>query len=375
MRKSFADILSDMSDKRGKKFAAKLPTWAAAGCRVPSGLSLEQCSSEAAASYKAGLVGRAGRLADLTGGMGVDSSAFSRICGEVFYYERDTTLAEAAEENFVRLGIGNIHVCNTEIDAGTVLPECDWIYLDPARRAADGTGRKVFLLEDCSPNILELLPALLAKAPHIMVKLSPMADITMLSEKLPGIREIHVAGLDGEVKELLCIIGRESGGAPRITAVDPGSGIPAIAFTKEEEESARMLLSSVPAAGQIIFDPSPVITKAGCFRILCARHGMRKLDRFTHLYVCDSICTDVPGRNFEVLETAPLCKTALKDLAARFPGADVTARNIPMDSGELKKRLESTKKPAAQTAGIHIFGITASGERTLLVTRRIGPSL
>ncbi len=375
MKRSFADILSDMSDDRGKKFAAKLPSWAAAGCRIPSGLSLEQCSSEATASYKAGLVGTAGRLADLTGGMGVDSSAFSRICGEVFYYEREPALAEAAEDNFARLGITNIHVCNAEIDAGTILPECDWIYLDPARRAADGTGRKVFLLEDCSPNILELLPSLLAKAPRIMVKLSPMADITMLAERLPGIRDIHVVGLNGEVKELLCIIGRGPGAPLQITAVDPGSGIPAIVFTREEENSARMLLSSIPEAGQIIFEPSPVISKAGCFRILCGRHGMRKLDRFTHLYVCDGICTEVPGRYFEVLETDPLCKAALKDLAARFPGADVTARNIPMDSEELKKRLKSTKKPAAQAAGIHIFGITASGEKTLLVTRRMGQSL
>lgn len=375
MKRSFADILSDMSDNRGKKFSAKLPSWAAAGCRIPSGLSLEQCSSEAAASYKAGLVGTAGRLADLTGGMGVDSSAFSRVCREVFYYERDEALAEAAEDNFARLGISNIHVCNTEINAGTVLPECDWIYLDPARRAADGTGRKVFLLEDCSPNILELLPSLLAKAPHIMVKLSPMADITMLAERLPGIRDIHVVGFNGEVKELLCIMGRESGVLPRITAADPGSGIPSIVFTREEENSARMLLSPVPTPGQIIFEPSPVISKAGCFRILCERHGMRKLDRFTHLYVRDSICTDVPGRNFEVLETAPLCKAALKDFAVRFPGADVTARNIPMDSEELRRRLKSTKKPAAQAAGIHIFGITASSEKTLLVTRRMGLSL
>ena len=374
MKKSFADILSGIDSGLDRKLRDKLPAWADAGCRIPSKLALEQCSSSLTASYKAELASGATTIADLTGGMGVDTHAFATTARNVFYFERNQELAGMTAENFKLLGLDNVSVTNATIGPESDIPACDLIYLDPARRAADGSGRKVFLLEDCSPNLLELLPTLLDKAPRVMVKLSPMADISMLSDRIPGLKEVHVVGVDGEVKELLCIIGRDEDTALRITVCElhkDGSRA-TMTFTPQEEASAELILSPAPQVGDIIYEPAASVMKAGCYRLLCGRWALEKLDRFTHIYIVpDSAGQDLPGKYHEIIGIMPFGKAAMKELAARYPQADVTARNIPMTSEELRTRLKSTKKPAADAAGIHIFALTAGGAKTFLVTRRI----
>ena len=227
MKRSFADILQGLDSDRAQKVARKLPEWAAVGAEIPSALALEQCSSSATAGYKAGLAAadvppeaaRMGTVLDLTGGLGVDSWAFSRVAERVVYFERKKELAEAAQRNFERLGAANIEVRCETVTPETELPEADLIYADPARR--DAAGRKVFLLEDCTPDILTLLPMLLRKAPTVLLKLSPMADLAMLADRLgSALREIHVVELDGEVKELLCLLHPDSDPAePEIVLV------------------------------------------------------------------------------------------------------------------------------------------------------------
>ena len=266
MKRSFADIMAGLDIERAQKVARKLPAWAAVDAarrdagldplEIPGALSLEQCSSSATALYKAHLAGQAAAAArsgqlppetsgcagplpsddgplpltmprvarfpgavpasvplatilDLTGGLGVDSWAFAQVAERVVYFERNEELAAAAGRNFQRLGAGNIDVRCETVTPQTELPEADLIYADPARR--DAAGRKVFLLEDCTPDILTLLPTLLKKAPAVLVKLSPMADLAMLAERLgPALREIHVVECDGEVKELLCLLLRDN---------------------------------------------------------------------------------------------------------------------------------------------------------------------
>ncbi|MBP9998630.1 MAG: hypothetical protein KBS67_05235, partial [Bacteroidales bacterium] len=214
MKKSFAQILEGIDSRSSAKMASKLPSWHAAGCTAPSSLAIEQCSSEAAAMYKAGLTGPGGGcIADLTGGLGVDCHAFAQRFRKVLYFERNQVLADEARRNFARLGAGNIEVScletGKEFLEGGALGQMDWIYLDPARR--DAAGKKVFLLEDCSPNVLELLPLLWEHSPRILLKLSPMADISMIRSRLGAcLKEIHVVGLGGEVKELLCILEKDN---------------------------------------------------------------------------------------------------------------------------------------------------------------------
>ena len=439
MKRSFADILAGLDGDRAHKLARKLPEWAAAGAGIPSALSLEQCSSSLTARYKAELIAnlapRSGQLPpetsgcagplpsgdgplpltmprvarfpeavpaavpqkttmivlDLTGGLGVDSWAFSRVAARVVYFERDAELAAAAERNFARLGADNIAVRCETVTPDTDLPEADLIYADPARR--DAAGRKVFLLEDCTPDILALLPLLLRKAPAVLLKLSPMADLAMLAERLgPALREIHVVEAAGEVKELLCLLLRDASPAEAEIVVVRLPGAAGLRFRMGEERQAAAVYAAGVQPGDILLEPCPALLKAGAFRLPCERWGLRKLAPSTHLYLSplapgtetapgvpgnpffDSPGTEtlpsVPGNQFfkerRVRAVLPFGAAAFKELRKRCPQAEITARNLPLGSDALRKKMGVA--PGGDT---HIFGCRlADGSAVLIVTEK-----
>ena len=217
-----------------RKLRLKVPEWyEVPSLRYPFRLSGEQCSSAETASYKAAVASVAGRrIADLTGGLGVDSWAFSKVAAAVLYNEMKPELAAAAEHNFRELGVENVTVRNCRLDPGNVGEvldgfEPDIIFLDPARRSED--GRKVFRLEDCQPDVLQLLPELFSAAPLILLKLSPMADITLVCRQLGSVREVHVVASDGECKELLLLLERGYEGNFTTVIYENGSIIQAVA--------------------------------------------------------------------------------------------------------------------------------------------------
>ncbi len=457
MKRSFADILSSLDEGRAQKVARKLPAWAAAGIEIPSALALEQCSSSATADYKSLLAGQAAAAAnlrfahpshalrrgplpftrpwvatglpaappdpanqdkintilDLTGGLGVDSWAFSRMAERVVYFEQNAELAAAAVRNFAKLGADNIEVRNETVTPETELPEADLIYADPARRSA--AGRKVFLLEDCTPDILTLLPMLLHKAPVVLLKLSPMADLAMLAGRLgPTLREIHVVESDGEVKELLCLLIRDSepaepqiivamltgqfaasrsGQLPPETSGDSAGPLPlpaeagpsllrsrgwlrfpeAVAadvqqeglfcFRATEERAAEAVYATGVQAGDTLLEPCPALLKAGAFKLPCARWGLQKLAPSTHLYLGEAApCF----KAWRVVEVLPFGATAFRQLKRSYPRAEVTARNLPLGSDALRKKLG-----VAPGGDVHIFGCRlADGRAVLLVCTR-----
>lgn len=382
MKKSFADILSSLDSTRDRKIAAKLPSWAEAGCTVPSGLSLEQCSSELTGSYKAGLIEKGTILCDLTGGLGVDSWSFSKVCRQVFYFERNDVLASAAMENFTRLGASTIWAACTTVDAATELPECDWIFLDPARRSSDGSGKKVFLLEDCTPDVLTLLPMLWSRTGHIMLKLSPMADISMVAKRLSArcvevlgrscLKEVHIVGLSGEVKELLCILDSSWDGEWKITAASLAADGISTEFTfLPEEETAAIAEYARPeelVSPAYMFEPDPVLLKAGAFKLLCSRFGLKKMDTFTHLYTGTQLIGGL-FKTFEIVDALPFDKRSIAEFNVRYPGADVSARNLPISSDALRAKLNS-KSGGAKATDIHIFGLSCTGSRLLIAAHR-----
>lgn len=393
MKKSFSEILQDEEAARRRKVAVKLPSWSVSdGLEFPSSLCLEQCSSELAAFHKASLLeggrnGHALRVADLTGGLGVDSWAFSKVASAVLHNERSESLSAAAEANAVRLDARNIVFSRYEIapfDACSAAPvpewfgtlrdfRPDWVFLDPARR--DGLGKKVFLLEDCSPDVLELLPALWNVAGHIMLKLSPMADVSMLVSRLgKELESVHIVGVDGEVKELLCILNREGNDAPEpvvvVSELSPGKEYE-FSFKASEERGAQCPVVSELSVGQLILEPQPPLMKAGCFSLLGLRGGFLRLAGSTHLYSASrsAISDPAAGRMFkvhELLEVHPFGKAAFKELGSKYPQAEVSARNIPMTTDQLRSRLGV--KPGG---GVHIRGCTVGSSRKLLVTRRV----
>lgn len=374
-KRSFSDILSELSDAVPARMRRKVPEWAdVPGIEYPSRLPTEQCSSSATAAYKAALVRRicpeCRLLTDLTGGLGVDSYFFSRVCKQVRYNEMDPELAAAVERNFERLGVTGVSFSSVEVDPetlpGLIADGPDVIFLDPARRSA--AGRKVFLLEDCSPDLAALRDPLLAAAPDVLAKLSPMADIAMLRRRLgESVREVHAVGTDGECKELL--VWMQRGWKGGCTVVAEG-----LRFTAQEEAGAApRLLPGRPAPGGVLFEPAATLLKAGCFNLLCDRLGLFKLGRSTHLYYSDAPDETLKayGKLFTVKEILPFDGRSIKAVGRSLPRCSVTARNLPISSDALSKKMGVTPGGDA-----HVFAFTADysgapSERLMAVTERI----
>ena len=374
-KRSFSDILSDISEAGSARMRRKVPEWAdVPGIEYPSRLCTEQCSSSATAAFKAALVRRirpeCRLLADLTGGLGVDSYFFSKVCSQVIYNEMDPELAAAVERNFGRLGVTNVSFSSVEVNAetlpGLVADGPDVIYLDPARRSA--AGRKVFLLEDCSPDLLSLRDGLLAAAPDVLAKLSPMADIAMVCRRLgENVREVHVSGTGGECKELLVWMQRGWNGGCTIEAEG-------LRFSAQEEGGAApRLLPGRPAPAGVLFEPAATLLKAGCFNLLCDRLGLFKLGRSTHLYYTEAPKDGLEqyGKLFSVKEILPFDGRSVKALGKALPRCSVTARNLPISSDELSKKMGVTPGGDA-----HVFAFTADysgspSERLMAVTERV----
>ena len=183
-----------------KQIREKLPSWYENDDLLfPAKIAAEQCSSELTASYKQGLVDANDCLCDLTGGLGIDSYFFSRKVKKLTYIERFAAYCEVAKHNFEILGADNITVINADTtDYLLQLPLADAFYIDPARRGE--SNKRVFALQDCEPDLPELLPVLLERAPKVIAKLSPMADIQLTLDLLPGTTEVHVLSVKNECK-------------------------------------------------------------------------------------------------------------------------------------------------------------------------------
>lgn len=382
-----------------RKLRAKVPEWVALPqLRYPYKLSAEQCSSSETARYKAAILKNTisstnnaknvdarsdlpvpsmnlgknvdgFRVADLTGGLGVDSWAFAQVFDEVLYNEMRPELADAARYNFAVLGVSNITVRNctlgSPVKPGMTVREIldgfepDVLFLDPARRASD--GRKVFRLEDCQPDVLQLLPELFEACPRLLLKLSPMADISLVCKQLKNVKDVHVVAAEGECKELLLLLERDWNAPYSLTIYESGAvmDIPLGGVAK------RRLGDITPPS--CLFEPGKALLKAGAFDLPC-QYGLEKLDRHTHLYVGEAVPEALKpfGKVFEILEVAPLNNRSLKDIGKRYPSAEVTARNLPLNSDQLRAKLG-----VRSGASVHIFGIKTSTGNILLATRRL----
>ena len=374
-----------------RKLRAKVPEWYAVPSLIyPFRLSGEQCSSSETARYKAKVVrchserseGISG-VADLTGGMGVDAWAFAQVAEEVLYNEMQVELARATELNFRELGVGNVRFRNCRVEPGKVKEVLDGfrpdvIFLDPVRRAED--GRKVFLIEECQPDVLGLLPELFEAARYVLLKLSPMADITMACKRLGAhVKEVHVVAAGGECKELLFLLDREWEGAPATFIVEGGAvmEIPGQARNEGEgqarnEGSPLVISTGAKRSGEIsLFEPGKALLKAGAFGLPCGRFGLTKLGQHTHLYAGEAVPEELRpfGKVFEIQEVLPLNNRTIKEAGKRWPQAEVTARNVPMTSDLLRKKLG-----CASGGDIHLFGVrveaAAEAGNYLIVTKK-----
>ena len=330
----------------------------------PATISMEQCSSEATARYKASLV-HGDTFADLTGGFGVDTTAFAKCFQQGIYIEPSTELHEVFEHNAHALSIRNIQFQQGRMEEILpTLPEVDLLYLDPSRR--DGHGQRVVALTDCTPNVPGYKDALLNKARKgVLVKLSPMLDIKAALQQLPETQEIHVLAVHGECKEVLFLLSHDKSENIEYHAVNiQGETVTDFQFSNQEETKAIPELAD--CVGKYLLEPNAAVMKAGAFKCVATRYGLRKLHAHSHLYTCDEPVTDFPGRVFTVKKVVPFSKKEVKRQLASISKANVAVRNFPLSADALRKQLKLD-----DGGDVYLFGTTLrAGEKVIIVTRK-----
>lgn len=343
-----------------QKAKTKLPSWAEKeGIIYPPHLSMEQCSSEQTARYKASIVGDRALVVDLTAGFGVDLAFISQGFKRAVHVERQPQLCAISSENYQLLGLNHIEVvCGDGIDYLHQLGHADLIFMDPARR--DEHGGRTYGIADCTPNVLELRDELLEKADRVMLKLSPMLDWRKAVEDLGNVSEVHIVSVDNECKELLLIMEKEEKPL-KVICVNNGS------IFEVKGESQRGISYS-EGERRYLFEPNASVMKAGCFDELQSRFPVVQLDKNSHLFVADKDIDDFPGRRFIIERTTSMNKRDLKAALEGISKANVTVRNFPISVAELRKRLK-----LKEGGEVFIFATTVEGNsHQLFICRKIG---
>lgn len=397
---------------RGRKMArVKLPRWASLeGIIYPPHISMEQCSSESTALYKAELAARLLGLpvsssgtemkaeneiefVDLTGGFGVDFSYIAARLGvKSMYVERQAHLCEAAKENFGRLGLKNAIVKNGDgievlhsfhpkkkdaasdddslgitYDQPRSLLKTNLglklIFIDPARR--DDAGNKVVSLKDCTPDVTVLQEEMLSKADYVIIKLSPMLDWHRAISELSHVREVHIISVNNECKELLLVLSaRNMGENLRIYCINDAQSF--VCDELDMESSQVKIAPSTLEEMQYLYEPNASLMKAGCFGVLSGRYDARMLSKNSHLFVSQAPIEAFPGRSFRIIAVSSFNKKELKRHLSGITKANIATRNFPLSVAELRKRLKL--KDGGET---YIFATTLSDEsHVLMITEK-----
>lgn len=327
----------------------KVPLWAATeGIVYPRHLSLEQCTSQYIAQYKASfiesLLGSGFKMADITGGMGVDCFFISRSASKVYYNEMSAELCDCARINFKALRRQEIEInCGTAEDyfAGLTPDSLDLIYLDPARRG--DAGRKLVSISDCQPDTVALQDDLLRIAPNVMVKLSPMLDISRALTELRHVSQVLVIGLEGECKEITLILRRGYDREPVIEAVDinpDGTPMKSVSSAKSADAALPLPIAEPDwlQPGTYISEPSAPYMKCALFRTIAACTGTALLHPDTHLFWSKEKPEKFPGRTFQLVGIIPFDKRSLSALVKTQ--ANLSVRNFPESAPALQRRLK-----------------------------------
>lgn len=365
-----------------RRLKGKLPEWYGnadliMGGRVPA----EQCSSEQTARYKRSII-EGKSLCDMTGGMGVDFWYMSEGMERAIYTERNERLCEVARHNFAVLMAdrpdgsphhgGDVHGAEKdfiEVRCGDgreqPIPSVDVIYLDPARRATDGS--RVYAMEDCEPNIVEWQDELLRHAQTVLVKLSPMVDITDILRKLKGVTDVHVVAVKNECKEVLVQAHPLGGSFPAegvtVHCVD-FVGEKTLHYTTSFPDEMEVLVTDA-GVGRYLYEPDVTLMKTQAFGSLCHHFPMRQLDFGTHLLTSNELIPDFPGRIFLIDEQIPFSSKTLKRLRSHIPQANITTRNFILTADQLRQRTHI--KDGGNT---YLFGAKVKGEGDALLKCR-----
>lgn len=344
-----------------KRSEKKLPTWfKTPNIYYPNKLNIEQTSSEFTAEYKSELI-KGDSLIDLTGGFGVDCFYFSKQFKKVVHCEINQTLSCIVSHNFKQLQVKNIDTVNT--DGIEFLKSSqttfNWIYIDPSRRHQ--SKGKVFFLTDCLPNVPQHIDSLFAHSKNIMVKTSPLLDISVGLNELKHVKTIHVVALNNEVKELLWILEKGYNGQTQIQTVNlKKDNNVHFSFIYENEKNT---VSDYHAPLSYLYEPHAAILKSGGFHSLAQQFNVYKLHKNSHLYTSKTLI-DFPGRIFKIEKCIPYNKKAIKKLG--IGKANITTRNFPETVQQIRKKFKFK-----DGGNWYLFFTTALENKVLVICRKV----
>ena len=371
---TFRDVTFDISaailqiDAR-KRFAKKLSQTLALFPKFyfPDLLAGEQSTGDAAACYHINFIPEKTSLVDMTAGLGIDLTHLARKASSAVGVERREHLAEILRWNAAGLGLSNVEVLEGDsVELLDTLPKADTVFIDPARRASDGS--RVFGLSDCEPDVTSLLPSLKEKYNRLVIKASPMLDIAQTIKDLRGTTNIYILGTPTECKELDAIVdlNPDADVEPRIHAVTLNNdGKPVeFTFTRAEEAEAPVPKTKTPEKGHFLYVPAPAVMKAAPIKLLAEKFGVDKLANNTHLYT--STCKrEFPGETLEITEVIQWQSKNIKRLKTRYPQISVSTRNFGMSADALRSKLG-----VKDGGNERLFGVTTADDKRLLLVCR-----
>jgi len=347
-----------------KKAKTKIPEWfATKGIIYPPLLSIEQCSSEITAKYKASLL-EGNTLIDLTGGTGIDTYYLSKNFKQTIYVEQNPLLCELALYNFHKLKNDNILVISDKSEnyINTYDKNVSAIFIDPARR--NEQKGKVFIWSDCEPDITTLQNSLLDKAEEVLIKASPMLDITASLATLNQVKQVHVVAVKNECKEVLYKLSRKFTHGPiEIKTINftNANKFQTFDFTREEEHETT---ADFGEPRKFLFEPNAAIMKAGAFNMIAKRFNLTKLHPHTQLYSSNDLVNSFPGRVFKIENVVPYNKKTLLKYVTQKK-ANIAVRNFPDDVNAIRKK--TGIKPGGDQ---YIFGTTVHDNQKVMIIGR-----
>lgn len=361
------DLKAALTQIEGRQTARrKIPSWAEVeGVEYPPKLSMEQCSGEAAARYKAAVARRVlpdgGAMADLTGGLGVDFFFLSEHFDKAVYLERNEQLFRLASHNFATLGRKAVVLCGEAEGYLELIHPVDLLFLDPARR--DAHGGRTYALADCTPDVTVLAPLLREKARVVMLKLSPMLDWRKAVSDLGGnVSEVHVVSVGGECKDLLLVLTREPRPLQLYCVSDGRVFIPDM---QAESVTDYPSWDDLQARPLFVYEPNASVMKAGCFDAVAQAYGVRPLSHDSHLMVSPEKKADFPGRCLRVMAVTTMNKRELRAALGHLHQANITVRNFPLSAAELRHRLKISEG-GSET----LFATTlADGKKAIIISQ------
>lgn len=339
-------------------------------------LSVEQCSSEITAKFKASLLSGE-TLIDLTGGMGVDVAYMSKNFKKAFYFEQNIDLLNVTKYNFEQLQIDNVVFLegNSIEKLAEAFPleinqiQNSWIYLDPHRR--DDSGSKVVRLQDCEPNILAINDLLFKYTNNILLKSSPMLDIDLAILDLGNVSQVYIIAVENEVKEVLFLIrnirsddSQTANNEVILNAVNlTKHNSTTLSFTKSAEKNASIILGTPK---QYLYEPNAAIMKSGGFRYIAQHFDLQKIAPHSHLYTSEEIVENFQGRIFKIVA---VCKLDKKEISKHLSEnkANITIRNFPLTVQQIRDKLKLSDGGTE-----YLFATTdAQNQKIVIICRKL----